>query len=181
MKYAGILVGIAVGRTGAVEYLRAFLRSYRHAVVMFDLHGSGSHRTREEIQREIEDVLSRNGWRQRAKAIVIEPELESWVWAPSERVPEVLGWNTRYAKLRQWLSGQGLWPMESPKPPDPKEALKRTMEESGSRRSSRKFFELASTVGVGRCRDPSFNDFKHTLRTWFPSEPNQYQIMEYLP
>ena len=39
-------------RTGAVEYLRAVLRSYRHALVMFDLHGSGSHRTREETQRE---------------------------------------------------------------------------------------------------------------------------------
>ena len=167
-------------RTGAVEYLRAVLRSYRHALVMFDLHGSGSHRTREETQREIEEVLSRNGWRQRAKAIVIEPELEAWVWALSEKVPEVLGWNTRYPELRRWLRRQGLWPTESHKPPDPKEALKRTMEESRIRRSPRKFFELASTVSVGRCRDPSFNDFKQTLRSWFPAEPNQCQVIEYL-
>lgn len=114
-------------RTGAVEFLRAFLGSFRHALIVFDLHGSGSHRTREETQREIEEVLSRNGWRQRAKAIVIEPELEAWIWAVSEKVPEVLGWNSRYAELRRWLCGQGLWPTESHKPPDPKEALKRTM------------------------------------------------------
>ena len=166
-------------RTGAVEYLRAVLRSYRHALVMFDLHGSGSHRTREETQREIDEVLSLSGWRQRAKAIVIEPELEAWVWALSEKVPEVLGWNTRYAELRRWLRGQGLWPTESHKPSNPKEALKRSMEESRSRRSSRKFFELASTVSVRRCRDPSFNEFKQTLRTWFPSEPDQFKVMEY--
>ena len=161
-------------RTGAVEYLRAVLRSYSHALVMFDLHGSGSHRSREETGHEIEDALSRNGWDGRAKAIVIEPELEAWVWADSEKVPQVLGWNKKYAELRRWLREQGLWPNGSHKPPDPKEAMERAMQESRSRRSSRKFFELANVISLKRCRDPSFNDFKQTLRTWFPPKPNQY-------
>ena len=48
-------------RTGAVEYLRAFLGSYRHALILFDLEGSGSDRAREEARREVEAVLSRSG------------------------------------------------------------------------------------------------------------------------
>ena len=161
-------------RIGSVEYLRPFLGSYRHALVMFDLDGSGSHRSREETQREVEGVLSRNGWKGRAKTIVIDPELEAWAWAVSAKVPQVLGWNKKYAELRRWLREQGLWPNGSHKPPDPKEAMERAMQESRSRRSSRKFFELAKVISLKRCRDPSFNDFKRTLRTWFPPKPNQY-------
>ena len=160
-------------RTGAVEYLRAFLCSYRHALVLFDLDGSGSDRSREETQLEVEEVLSRNGWNGRARAIVIEPELEAWVWSASGNVPEVLGWRKEYAELRRWLCEQGLWPEESPKPPNPKKAMERTMQESGSRISSRKFFDLANAVSLRRCRDPSFNDFKRTIQTWFPLKPNQ--------
>ena len=167
-------------RTGAVEYLRAFLGSYRHALVLFDLDGSGSDGSREETQREVEEVLGRNGWKGRARTIVIEPELEAWVWATSEKVPEVLGWRKEYTELRRWLCGQGLWPKECPKPPNPKKAMERTMQESRSRISSRKFFELANVVSLRRCQDPSFNDFRQTLRSWFPAEPDQCQIREYL-
>lgn len=167
-------------RNGAVEYLREFQRSYLHALALFDLDGSGSDRSREETQREVEEGLSRSGWNERARTIVIEPELETWVWGPSDKVPEVLGWHEEYVELRRWLCGQGLWPEESPKPSDPKKAMERTMRESRSRITPRKFFELANEVSLRRCRDPSFNDFKQTLRSWYPAEPNQYQVREYL-
>ena len=160
-------------RTGAVEYLRKLQRSYRYALVLFDLDGSGSDGSREETQREVEEGLIRSGWNERARTIVIEPELEAWVWGPSDKIPEVLGWRKEYADLRHWLCDQGLWPKESPKPPNPKKAMERTMQESRSRMSSRKFFELANAVSLRRCRDPSFNDFKRTLRTWFPPKSNQ--------
>ena len=157
-------------RVGAAEYLRAFLDSYRHAIVVFDLDGSGSHKSREETQREVDAVLSRTRWEQRAKAIVIEPELEMWVWGTSRKVPEVLGWNKTYAELRRWLREQGLWPEGNDKPLNPKEAMRRTMRNSRSRRSPRKFFDLASTISLRGCRDPSFGDLKHTLRSWFPPQ-----------
>jgi hypothetical protein len=160
-------------RTGAVEYLRRFLNRYRHALVIFDLHGSGSHGSREETGHEVGSALSRNGWGRRAKAIVVEPELEAWVWADSKHVPRVLGWSKGYAELRRWLRGQELWPNGSSKPLDPKEAMIQAMRKSGSPRSSQKYFDLASTVSVRRCQDPSFNDFRQTLQSWFPAEPNQ--------
>ena len=155
-------------RIGAAEFLRPFLGSYRHALVVFDWSGSGTQGTREEIQREVGVELSRNGWDRRAAAIVIKPELEAWVWSTSEHVPRVLGWSEQYKELRVWLREQGLWPAESRKPPDPKEAMRRTMEATHSRKSSRKFFELASKVSLKACGDPSFNDFKRILQTWFP-------------
>ena len=157
-------------RIGAAEYLRAFLGRYRHAMVVFDLHGSGSHKTREETQREVDRVLRRNGWEQRGRAIVIDPELEGWVWGTSRKVSEVLGWSGRHVELRRWLREQELWPEGNDKPPNPKEAMRRTMQESRLRRSPRKFFELASTIGLEGCHDPSFCDFKRTLGSWFPRE-----------
>ena len=155
-------------RIGAAEYLSAFRDSYRHALTIFDLHGSGSHMSRAETEREVDSELNRKGWNERAKAIVIEPELEMWVWGTSKKVPEILGWPKEYAELRRWLGEQGLWPEANDKPPDPKEAMRRTMRESRSRRSPRKFFELASEISLKGCRDPSFRDFRRTLRSWFP-------------
>lgn len=155
-------------RIGAAEYLRAFRGTYRHALVIFDLDGSGSNNSRETTQQEVDGALNRNGWSQRAKTIVVEPELEMWVWGKSKKVPEILGWNKRYDDLRRWLEGQGLWPEESDKPLNPKEAMRRAMREARTRRSPRKYFELARTISLKGCRDPSFRDFKHTLRSWFP-------------
>lgn len=163
-------------RVGAADYLQAFLDSYRFAMVMFDLDGSGSHMSRAETQCEVEEKLTLKGWKQRAKAIVIEPELEAWVWGMSERIPEVLGWNDKYTELRRWLHEQGLWPEHSRKPPDPKEAMRRAMQQSRSRRSPRKFFELASATSVKGCRDPSFSEFKRTLRSWFPPQDGQHGL-----
>ena len=155
-------------RSGAADYLRAFLDSYLHALVIFDLDGSGSHATREETQQEVEDLLCRNGWDGRAKAVVIEPELETWVWSISNKVPKILGCNTNYTDLRRWLHLEGLWPDDSDKPPDPKEAMKRVMRASRSRRSPRRFFELANAVSLRGCRDPSFDHLKTILHLWFP-------------
>ena len=158
-------------RSGAVEFLRSFLHSYRYALVVFDLYGSGNILDRKEIRYQVEDGLSRNGWDDRARAIIIEPELEAWVWTASQEVPEVLGWDGSYASLRDWLHEQGLWPEENGKPPDPKAAMKRTMYELRSKLSSRKFYELATKVSlVHHCQDPAFNELQTTLRAWFPRQ-----------
>ncbi|MDD9864538.1 MAG: hypothetical protein OXU54_08200 [Gammaproteobacteria bacterium] len=155
-------------RVGATQYLRPFLGNYRHALVVFDFRGSGTRLTREKTQEEVEKALRQGGWEDRAKAIVIEPELEAWVWAASEKVPEILGWKGEYSALKHWLHKQDLWPNDNLKPPDPKTAMERTMRESRSRRTSRKFYELASAVKLEHCRDPAFNELKKTLQAWFP-------------
>ena len=51
----------------------------------------------------MEERLAANGWNDRAKAIVVDPELESWVWADSRVVEDVLGWPGHAEDLRSWL------------------------------------------------------------------------------
>ena len=101
-------------RTGAVEYLRKLQRSYRYALVLFDLDGSGSDRSREETQREVEEGLIRSGWNDGAvgDGPASRPLSSSRSWkrgfgVPRTKIPEVLGWRKEYAELRRWLCGSG--------------------------------------------------------------------------
>ena len=157
-------------RTGSVEYLRPYLDRYDHALIVFDRHGCGDNRPRQDVQRTVEDRLARNGWGRRAKATVIDPELEAWTWSASPAVSRILGWGGRYSALRRWLGGQGLWPRGRSKPPDPKRAMREVMRHKRIRLSARRFSELAENADFDGCEDPAFIAFRKTLRDWFPPE-----------
>ena len=157
-------------RTRAVEYLRPYIEEYDHALVVFDHEGCGDTRGRRAIQRDIEGQLKRNGWDDRAKVIIIDPEIEAWVWGDSPDVTRVLGWETDYHTLRRWLQSRGLWPRGRSKPSDPKKAMREAMQHKRARRSPRKFSDLAEAVDFDGCRDPAFNDLRKTLQAWFPRE-----------
>ena len=137
---------------------------------MFDHRGGGDPRPREVIQREVEDGLVRHGWRNRAKAVLIEPELEAWVWSRSRHVPELPGWTSGYPALRSWLERNGLWRTGESKPIDPKGAMRRALRQMNLQPSARRSAELAGAVSLRRCPDPAFNKFVRTLRKWFPTE-----------
>ena len=157
-------------RTAASAELRRFQSEFRQAVVMFDHSGCGDPRPREVIQREVEDGLARSGWRNRAKAIVIEPELEAWVWSRSRHVPELLGWTAGYPALRSWLERNGLGRVGESTPTDPKVAMRNAPKQMNLQPSARRFAELAGAVSLQRCSDPAFSEFARTLRKWFPTE-----------
>ena len=110
------------------------LDRYRHAMVVFDRDGCGSANSREIIQKEVETQLNTNGWRGRAKAIVIEPELEAWIWSDAPQALRAMNWSKSYTELQEFLRGRNLWPKRSPKPPDPKAAMKATLRTTGARR-----------------------------------------------
>ncbi len=157
-------------RSDAAERLRRFIRDHRYAIVVFDKHGSGDPRERREsIRDDVERSLSRNGWEDRCKAIVVEPELEAWIWNGSRHVPEILGWEDNYAGLRGWLMSRGLWAPDELKPSDPKRALKAVLRKTRTPRSARLYRRIAETVNLHHCTDPAFNELKSTLQRWFPS------------
>ena len=54
--------------------------NFEYALVVLDRVGCGAAAPRKEIQHAVEHDLSANGWRDRSKAIVIDPELETWIW-----------------------------------------------------------------------------------------------------
>ena len=147
--------------------------NYRYALVMFDKDGCGNDRaSREKIQLAVEQELSRNGWHNRSKAIVLDPELESWVWNTSEEVARILGWKASYDDLKTWLREEDLWPSNASKPPNPKQAMKAALRKNRQPVSAALFGELAASVTLRRCADPAFVELRDTLRTWFPKEPS---------
>ena len=152
----------------ASEFLRPFSNRFLHALVLFDLEGCGREQAgRAGLENEVEQELHRDGWQERARAIVINPELEAWLWSPSPHVARTLGWTETKPALRPWLSEEGYWREEAPKPDRPKEAMLATLREVRKPRSASVFAALGRKVGVSRCSDPAFGKLVATLRDWF--------------
>jgi len=150
------------------EFLRPFHRQYRHSLVMFDRDGSGrEERLREDLEAEVERRLSSSGWGDRAAVIVLDPELEVWVWSDSPEVDAVLGWEGRTPTLATWLQAEGYSTGRRTKPSRPKEAMERALRVVGKSRSAAIFLQLAERVSVDRCTDPAFLKFKTSLQQWF--------------
>jgi hypothetical protein len=84
------------------KLLQAQSRLYRHALALCDRHGCGREAlSREQLETLIETELA-NHWGDRAAAVVIDPELESWVWADSRHVALTIGWHGGMPAVRQW-------------------------------------------------------------------------------
>jgi hypothetical protein len=150
------------------EFLRSFHNQYRHAIVMLDHHGCGREGSaRQVLEEELEKRLSSAGWGDRAAAIVLDPELEIWVWSDSPEVDAVLGWTGRTPPLADWLRAEGYSSGRQTKPDRPKEALGNALRLARKAKSSAIFLQLAQQVSVNRCTDPAFLKFKNTLQKWF--------------
>lgn len=156
----------------AAAVLQPFHRRARHALVLFDREGCGQEdRSAEEISEDVRIRLAESGWGERAAAVVIDPELEVWLWTDSPRVDAELGWTGRDRSLRDWLRENEQWGEGERKPARPKEAFERVLREVRLQRSSSIYGRLARTVGLRRCEDLSFRRFCDLLRSWFPAEP----------
>jgi len=157
----------------AVDFLRNFAGSYEHALVMFDHQGCGrENQPPSALEQHLEQRLSRSGWEDRAEAIVIEPELDVWVWSDSPHVDAALGWRETQPKLRAWLQQAGYLRGGEAKPGRPKEALEKALRMARQPRSSMLYRRLAEKVSFRRCQDPAFVKLKNVLRRWFgPTGP----------
>jgi hypothetical protein len=153
------------------ELLQAQSRNYRHALTICDRHGCGRDAlSREGIEKLLEARLA-SYWGDRATAIVIDPELENWVWANSPHVAEEIGWSGGMSKLRIWLRDRGYLAEGQAKPSDPKKALEEALRITGSKRSSSLYQSLAEKVSLTGCTDPAFLKLRATLQAWFPPAP----------
>ncbi len=151
------------------DFLRAQTSRFRHALVIFDRHGCGRDAPAEAIESDSEQRLAASGWEDRARAVVIDPELEVWVWSDSPHVEDVLGWQGRSPALRDWLVSEGRAASVSAKPRDPKAAIEDALRIANVPRSSAVYASLASRVSFNRCKDRAFLKFCNTVRAWFPA------------
>lgn len=159
---------------GPEEILRSQAKLYARAIVIFDKHGCGHEmEATRELERRCESKLALSGWENRSRAIVIDPELEAWVWSDSPQVDAVLGWSGQIPGLRTWLEDEGLVSPGEIAPSDPKTALERALKQSKKKRTSAIYQQLAKCVSFDRCRDKSFLRLRKTLVKWFPPGPSE--------
>lgn len=154
----------------SVELLRLYAKSSDHALVMFDREGCGQEedKTREELEETVRSNLAKNGWEDRADVIVIDPELENWVWSTSPHVAQELGWKEPAKGLRAWLLEKGFLKRDDQIKPDrPKEAMEAVLRHTKKPRSSSIYHAVARKVRFDDCRDASFLKLKTLLQNWF--------------
>lgn len=150
------------------SFLRSFIRSHMHALVVFDREGCGrEHQSRQQLESQTEEKLSRSGWNDRNAAVVLDPELESWVWSKSPQVARILDWEGRDPGLHDWLAAKGYIVQNRIKPSRPKEALEGALRIVRKPRSSSIYFQLARDVQFQDCADPSFLKLRDILSKWF--------------
>ena len=162
----------ASGCVDAHEFLRPFQQIYLYAIVLMDYAGSNyeNRLTCENLKKRIEQNLTSSGWQDRSAAIIVNPELENWVWSNSHHVEEVLGWKDREPALQTWLIEQKWLESGKTKPAMPKEAMEAALRAARLPRSASLYRELAQKVSIARCEDPALIKLKQTLQTWFPIE-----------
>ena len=148
--------------------LREYIQDFDFAIVLFDYEGCGKFNPAIELEQEVENRLSMNGWQDRSVCVIIEPELENWLWAESPIVANTLGWAAN-DELRSYLSQQGLWPYSANKPIRPKEALEAALSRKKVRFSQSIHQAIAAKASFKSCTSPSFLKFKDTIINWFQS------------
>lgn len=151
------------------ELLRAQAGIYERIVVMVDAEWEGSPGAI-RIKERIRDHILNAGWpADSGLALVVEPEVDVWLWTRTDHTARALGW-ADWRTLEAALEARSLWLPTSTKPLRPKEAAEWALREKKKARSSIVYERFASNVGLGRCIDPAFLELRATLRKWFPQE-----------
>ena len=148
----------------AHKFIQPFRDDYAHALVIFDRSWEGAPTLNAlTLEAEVRARLPKD-W---ADVVVVDPEIEAWVWSDSPHVETCLGWQSRSPGLRDWLQKQGIWQPERAKPEDPKAAVERALREVKLPRSSSIYQNLTTRVNVDHCVDASFSRLRAILGRWF--------------
>jgi hypothetical protein len=147
------------------RFLSTFRGQYDYALAVLDAEWDGSPGDAEQIARKVQDDLDDYGWGAKSAVIVIQPELEAWVWSDSPLVYQRLGLGRD--EILRIANQRGLWESGQRKPMKPKDLLEEVLRRKGMSRSASLFGNLAKGVGLTRCEDPAFRQLQEVLRQWF--------------
>lgn len=143
-----------------------------HALLVLDHEGSGAGGLDAlELEARLDEQL-KSTWGDRAKAIVIAPELDIWMWGSDNKLAEILKW-PRQESIRDWLRDRGFDFLNHGKPQRPKEALEAVFRVCKQPRSSAAYQQIAAGISLSRCEDPAFLRLRDSLRRWFPMDGKQ--------
>ncbi|NKB72639.1 MAG: hypothetical protein GKR89_36680 [Candidatus Latescibacteria bacterium] len=155
-------------RSSGAQMLALEKNRFAHALLVLDHEGSGSSQSPEDLEASLDAQLSKD-WDERAKSIVIAPELEAWMWGSDNVLAQVLRWPRR-EPIRQWLTSQGFAQQPDGKPARPKEALEAIFPICRLPRSASNYKKIADRISLQRCTDPAFQRLKSQLQHWFPPQ-----------
>jgi hypothetical protein len=161
-----------VGRDGGArksgaEVLALQRNQYRHGLLVLDFEGCGTDlQNAALLEAELDSKLTAKWANAAAKAIVIEPELDIWVWGSDNAIEAAIDWPAG-KKIRDWLREQGFAFDANEKPIRPKEALEAALSIPKQPRSSALYQHIASSISLARCSDEAFIRLRTKLREWF--------------
>lgn len=162
------------GRDGGVRSSGATLAAlkrnqFKHLLMIFDHEGSGAEsKPASELIHDLEKQLDRH-WGTNAHVIVIEPEVDVWMWGSDNVLSQLLKWND-FTSIREWLQAKGYEMDGNDKPLRPKEALEEVLMRLKEPRSSSLYEKIAQRLSLPRCKDPAFVRMHKILQNWFPRE-----------
>jgi len=149
----------------AHDLLRSYLKTHNRAIVVLDQQFGGEIPA-DVVRKGIIDNLNLNGWDGRCAVVVIEPELEAWLWQDNVNVEAAVR-HIRPPSLRDYLLAEGEWPQDEWKPISPKESIQRVIRANHAGPHTLVYARIAKSVTVRGCLDPAFVHFARTLCDWF--------------
>ena len=151
------------------ELLRPYQATHRHAVVVLDAEWEGSP-GKVAITEHLSTQIAATGWSAGYfVVIVIDPELENWIWQQNDHVAKGLG----FSNCNELLADpalQAAWPPGQAKPSSPKETLEALLRKRRIPRSSAIYKQITYQVSIKHCQDPAFQLLMGSLQTWFPQK-----------
>lgn len=164
------------GRDGGVrksgpEVLAPEVKRFRHSLLLLDWEGCGaSNGNPLELEEELNERLAAT-WGDHGRAIVIEPEVDIWMWGSDNSLEQSLGWE-HSLPLREFLREKHFELRNDGKPLTPKEALECALWERNLPRSAALYARIAGNISLKRCQDAAFLRLREVLRLWFAPNPS---------
>ena len=148
------------------ELLRPFQRTHQHALVVIDAAWDGSPGA-ETIRADMTANVRGTGWPEGSfRVVVIDPELEVWVWQQNQHVARALGFASEQSMMANHRVAAA-WPAGQNKPSQPKETLEAVLRQQRIPRSSSIYRQITERISVRGCHDLAFQQLREALQTWF--------------
>lgn len=166
----------------AADRARSRLKTHQKLVVILDEAWDDKRAPdAATIKERLTQDLYAKGWEyDRFVVIVIQPELENWIWNDTahmhrvfrfDQIPGFTSARDYFREAKVDSAGKRChWPEQASKPTNPKEALHMLCRESRAKPDAAKYADVVCGVNVLRCQEPGFQELLATLRRWFGAE-----------
>ena len=153
-------------RTTGADVLARETARFNHALMLLDFEGCGQENDDPLTLESQLDKKLNTAWDGRAKAIVIAPEVDVWLWGNDHLLREILHW-PQGDSIRDWLCERGFAFSADGKPLRPKEALDAMRRVHKQPRSSAMYEKVTKRLSLKRCTDSAFIRLRTQLESWF--------------